>query len=216
MFSKARDFFSRLLAVFLGEEPRVTFDIKVKALKSLFDELDREVRGFRRQVGLVCPERCGHCCENGRVETTELEMLPMAVDLVQNGEAERFYDAADKLDFEGRCVFYEPDPGRPGLGRCGRYELRPLICRLFAFSGNADKYGRTRLIVCGIIKDADPLRAQRAIELVEREQFKPPVMAAYVMKASLADPELAREQLPINLALKRAIDRVWLHRKFGK
>ena len=199
-----------------GDRPRITLDMKVKALKSLFGELDRDIERFRHKAGILCPEGCGHCCENARVETTELEMLPLAFELVNSGEAERFYNAADKLDYEGRCVFYESDPDLPGRGRCGRYELRPLICRLFAFSGNADKYGRTRLIVCGVIKDADPEGARKAIELVENGRIKPPIMAAYVMKSSLADPELSRAQLPINLALKRAVDRVWLHQKFGK
>jgi hypothetical protein len=69
--------------------------------------------------------------------------------------------------------------------------------------------------VCGVIKDADPERARKAAELVEHGKVRPPMMGAFVTKASMADPELAREQLPINRALKRAIDRVWLHQKFG-
>lgn len=195
---------------------RITLNLKVKALKSLYEEVDGTVDSFRCQAGLNCLEGCGHCCENARVETTELEMLPMAVELVRKGEAERFYEAADKLDFEGRCVFYESVLGHPGMGRCSRYEFRPTVCRLFAFSGNADKYGQTRLVICSVLKESDPVAAQRAIDLVERGRIRPPIMSSCITKASMADPELAREQLPINRALKRAIDRVWIHQKFGE
>lgn len=140
----------------------------------------------------------------------------MAANLVRFGLADLYYQAADKLDFGGRCVFYEPEAGHPGRGRCSRYELRPLICRLFAFSGNTDKNGRPRLIVCGKIKDADPQHSQKAVELVAYGEVRPPIMSEYVMKAAAIDPQLAREQLPINLAFKRAVDRVWLNQKFQR
>jgi Fe-S-cluster containining protein len=217
---------SLVLSVFRGFLSRITFsqngvpgltaEDKAKALRYLFDELNGEIAWFRLEVGLKCPGACGYCCENSVVETTELEMIPVALELVHQGTAERFYDTAEKMDFEGRCVLYEPDLDRPGSGRCSHYELRPFICRLFGFSGNPDKNGAMRLVACGRMKEKDRATVEKAVAIVEEGHIKPPVMANYITKAASIDPELAREQVPINKALKRAIDRVWLHQKFAR
>ena len=140
VMSALRGFLSRISRSHT-EAPGLTSEAKAEALRHLFEELNGEIAWFRLEVGLKCPGACGYCCENSVVETTELEMLPMALELVRRGEAEKFYEAGEKMDFDGRCVLYEPDLDRPGNGRCGRYNLRPLICRLFGFSGNPDKNG---------------------------------------------------------------------------
>ncbi|NTV29049.1 MAG: YkgJ family cysteine cluster protein [Candidatus Omnitrophica bacterium] len=208
-----RNLSDRLHAL-VGRVRNVGIPDKARAIKKLFAEVDRDIETFRRKMDLSCPQRCGHCCENARVETTELDMLPMAMRLVRLGEAERLYEAADRLEFEGRCVLYHPDEGHTGRGRCGCYELRPLVCRMFAFSGNPDKHGQNRLVVCGVLRDRVPDTVRRACAQVESGAVRPPLMADYILKAAMPDPEMAREQLPINLAFKRAVDRVWLYRKF--
>ena len=188
---------------------------KVKKLKALFAEVNVRTRSFQKLTGLNCPERCGACCESPHIETTELEMLPLADELVRNGKATDWYAQAEGRDFSGQCVFFVPSPSGKMRGCCQAYELRPLICRLFAFSGNRDKHGHVRLVTCKVIKKAAPVLAEKALSDVVSGQISPPVMADLMLRASTLDPDMSRESLPINTALKKALERLWLYQRLS-
>ena len=178
----------------------------------LFAEASRLTRAFQVKTRLTCPEGCGSCCASPFIETTELELLPLADELIRKGKAETCYDKAEAREFRGQCIFYNP-AGKGGC--CEAYHLRPLICRLFAYSGNRDKYGRIRLVTCKIIKEADPVLAEKALADVASGKIIPPVMSGYIMQASSLDPELSHESLPINTAFKKAVERLGLSKKLN-
>jgi Fe-S-cluster containining protein len=188
---------------------------KVRKLRALFREVDARIRTFQQKTGLLCSERCGSCCESPHIETTELEMLPLAEALIRNSQAEGWYAQAERQDFQGQCVFFTASPADKMSGCCQVYALRPLICRLFAFGGNRDKNGRVRLVTCKVIKSARPAVAERALADVAEGKVVPPVMADLIMRASTLDPELSRESLPINTAFKNAVERLWLHERLN-
>lgn len=189
---------------------------RIRHVRRIYADVDREMRGFRKAAGLGCPGRCGHCCANSNVETTVLEMLPLAQELLRRGEAERWCQEADTKDFPGQCVFYAPDENSPDQGRCRVYAWRPLICRMFGFTGNRDKYGRLRLVACRVMKQLSPHLLEEALGSVDAGKSRPPVMADFVMRASMVDPELSKDSLGINEAFQKAVERLWLARKFGR
>jgi Fe-S-cluster containining protein len=142
-------------------------------------------------------------------------MLPIAAALLEQGTAEDFYARAEQQDFKGRCIFFEPELKLGAPGHCGIYEHRPLICRLFSSSGNTDKSGKTRLVVCSLIKETQAVPFQQAAADVLSGRLAAPVMGHYNMRIMAVDAELARENLSINSAFKRAIERIFMHKKLS-
>ena len=57
-------------------------------LMDLFASLDEDIQEFKEASRLDCPVRCGHCCEGSEIETTVLEMMPLANYLLNSGETE--------------------------------------------------------------------------------------------------------------------------------
>ena len=188
---------------------------KIDGIRKIYKDLDADVAHFQQACGFECLKACGHCCENPRIEITELEMLPIAAALLEQGTAEDFYARAEQQDFKGRCIFFEPELKLGAPGHCGIYEHRPLICRLFSSSGNTDKSGKTRLVVCSLIKETQAVPFQQAAADVLSGRLAAPVMGHYNMRIMAVDAELARENLSINSAFKRAIERIFMHKKLS-
>ncbi len=205
--------FLRVLQRFFGLPLPGSIEDKARRLRGVFSLLDKETALFRKKTGLQCPGGCGHCCATAGVETTELEMFPLALALEKAKKAEAFYRQAEEQGFEGRCVFYTPTEGH-GSGCCAAYLQRPLICRLFGCAGNRDKHGKPRLVGCAVFKKTQPDEAEAAYEGVLSGKIRVPFMTEWVMRAAAVDPELSREHLPVNTAFKRALERVWLNNKY--
>ncbi|MEI6437793.1 MAG: YkgJ family cysteine cluster protein [Candidatus Omnitrophota bacterium] len=186
---------------------------KTRRLKGIYRSLDKETAAFKIASGLCCVNPCGQCCINSTVEATELEMLPMAAELIRSGAAEQAYQQAEDRHFEGRCVVYSSGDL---YGKCLSYEQRPLVCRLFGFAGNRDKHGRPRLVTCGLIKHSQPQQVELVLGKVAQGGLNAPMMNDWVMRLSAVDPQMARESFPINTALKKALERIWLNRKYNQ
>lgn len=203
-------------------------------VRELFQIVDSEVARFVELTGIRCPQGCGRCCDSLKIETTALEMLPLAAHLWANGEAEntlvmlkraaltqteeappaeRTYSQRPKT---ARCIFYEQNPGISQNGRCNAYDLRPLICRLFGFFSVKDKHGKYVYGSCKVIKERYPnafLKAQEAIQ----NGFHPSAMTDFSIQIISMATELGKEMLPINTAAQIAIEKIGLalHLKNG-
>lgn len=181
-----------------------------RAALSVLHEIDVINRDLQTRTGLSCPSGCGACCENPHIETTVLEMLPAAFDLVRRGEAETFLEKESIVTGAGRCVFYEPDAGQPGRGRCGRYDVRPGICRLFGFATARTRRGR-ELAACRVHKATSAEAVARvALEIVEGRPVAD--FPAAAVKLAEIDPTLGTTTRPINEALREALLRVLMER----
>ncbi|MBF0618752.1 MAG: YkgJ family cysteine cluster protein [Candidatus Omnitrophica bacterium] len=182
---------------------------KVRALEGQFKAVHVGTQAFAKAAGLKCPRGCGACCAGTSVEATELEMLPLAVSLVEDGEAEIWYNLAEQRAFRGGCVFYKPGR-KTGEGSCAQYAYRPLVCRLFGYSGNPDKDGKIRFSACTRLRQEQASCIAQANEGIAAGRLNIPVMTQEVMKLTGIDAGLARDLIPINMAFKRAVERVWL------
>jgi Fe-S-cluster containining protein len=171
------------------------------SVRGVYTEIDAATEAFRRGSGLACVEGCGACCRKPGIEARVVEMLPAALALTAAGTAAEWHERATAVA-DGACVFYQPDPEDPRRGRCGNYEHRPSVCRLFGFAAVKRRDGRPELASCRPMKDAF------AATLAALDPAAAPAFADYGLKVGLATAHSGlSELLPINTALARALEK---------
>lgn len=169
---------------------------------ALFREADRGADGLTQATGLHCPTGCGHCCAHHKPHATVADVMLLAEAEVERGTAELRIQQLQALPDDAPCIYFAA--GRLP-GGCTAYSLRPLVCRLFGFSATRDKHGELALSACHVHK-------REAKEAVERAQAyvaeggEVAVMADLQIQADAIDPDRAREQVPINRALQKALE----------
>lgn len=173
---------------------------------AVYTRMDQLIADFQDRCGLRCPAGCGLCCLTAEVHTTVIEMLPTALVLLQRDEAEKWLEVIDKQSPFELCVFFEKDISPGQSGHCANYYRRPSICRLFGFAAVRDRLGFLELAVCKQLRQIDPETVASAV----RYQNQAPSFADCTAQLYAIDPSAKVGLLPINEALKRAIQRVGL------
>lgn len=184
----------------------MTLEEKVLAIERVYDDLNKKMAAFQGWAAIHCLPGCGKCCFKPDIEATTLEFLPYALHLYQLNQAEIWLQ---KLQESSSSICLLLDPQSTGAGFCSSYVHRPLICRLFGFSARKNKYGKTELVTCQVIKSDQPERVE-AVGMGIDSGESIPVMNRFYMQLHAIDFELTREFFPINEAMKRAIE-VILH-----
>lgn len=181
--------------------------IIIAQLLRLFHEVDKEAQRFKKLTGIHCPQMCAACCVKSNVETTALEMLPVALELWLKDEADVWLKKIESTRHAGLCVFFKPQVGMPENGRCMIYSLRPLVCRLFGFFTIKDKYGNYVYGSCKVIREKYLDSYHRATKLIA-EGFHPSNMTDFAIRLIGMNSGLGRKMIPINLATKIALEKV--------
>lgn len=180
---------------------------KVKSVEKLFDRLEAEIHQFKTDSGIKCISGCGKCCTKPDIEASPLEFIPWAFHLFLNGKAEEVLNNLTLRD-DPVCMLYqtlsETDSSR---GYCSEYKYRGLICRLFGYGAAKDKYGKLRMVTCKIIKESQPEVFQKASDAINTS-MPAPVFSEYYTRLSMIDFRLGGTILPINMAMKRALEEV--------
>ena len=188
----------------------MTLQAKVNAVESLFLQLDREISEVQSKTGLTCKAGCGKCCTYSEIDASPLEFLPWAYHLFLNGEAEQVLTLLETND-TAICHNYRPlGLIETGSGSCGNYAYRGLICRLFGYGATTDKYGKLRLATCKIIREGQPEAIEKTNELIATAGHIP-IFTHYYMQLSQIDHDMGNQILPVNKALKRALEEVLRH-----
>jgi uncharacterized protein len=178
----------------------------------MFHAVDADISAFQDATGLHCPTGCGHCCETQTPFVSVADMMPIAVDVVARGDGEALYDRAiANADAGAPCAIFQP--GRLP-GGCTEYELRPMLCRLFGFAAVRDKHRHPRLALCRIHARDLPDVSARATAFVD-DGGAVPLFAEWQAEVDSLDPDGSREQLPINVALARALERELLRARYA-
>ncbi len=178
---------------------------RVELVEALFLQLEQESAQFQQASGLGCVAGCGKCCTYPDIEASPLEFLPWAFHLFLNGEAENTLALLNK-NHSATCFIYAPLT-KLDHGRCSDYKYRGLICRLFGFAANTDKYGNLRLATCKIIKEGQAERYADTAEAISKGLYVP-IFTEYYMQLNQIDFHMGNLILPINKALKHAIEEV--------
>lgn len=178
---------------------------KVQLVERLFYQLEQESAQFVKASGLGCVSGCGKCCTYPDVEASPLEFLPWAFHLFLNGEAEKMLQTLN-VTHVSTCLIYKP-LSVVDQGRCSNYKYRGLICRLFGFGASTDKYGKLRLATCKIIKEGQSKNYNSTVEAIDKG-LHVPIFTNYYMQLNQIDFNLGNIILPINKALKMALEEV--------
>ncbi len=183
----------------------MSIERRVQLVEKLFHKLDQESTQFEQSSGLSCVSGCGKCCTHPDVEASPLEFLPWAFHLFLNGKALKTLLILKKTS-SSTCFIYKP-LSIIDQGRCSNYKYRGLICRLFGFAANTDKYGKLRLATCKIIKEGQADNYNTTSKAIAKGMYVP-VFTEYYMQLNQIDFRLGNIILPINKALKMALEEV--------
>jgi hypothetical protein len=185
----------------------MAIELKVRKVEELFDRLEKESTAFKSQTGLHCLAGCGKCCSKPDIDASPLEFLPWAFHLFLNGKAEEVLLELDHSSIK-TCAIYRPLALLEEYnGSCSNYRYRGLICRLFGYAASRDKYGALRLATCKIIKEEQLINFNNTEEAISKGLYVP-IFTDYYMQLAQIDYRLATTMLPINQALKIAIEEV--------
>tara|TARA_R110002051_G_scaffold212056_1_gene277202 strand:+ start:2958 stop:3566 length:609 start_codon:yes stop_codon:yes gene_type:complete len=196
----------------------MSIEKKVRAVELLYAGLDHEIAAFQSQTALHCKAGCGKCCTHAEVDASPLEFLPWAFHLFLNGTALKTLEEL-KTKSSPICHIYQPlSVVDSSSGKCSDYIYRGLICRLFGYGANRDKFGEMRLATCKIIKEGQAENYEAAKKAMS-EGLYVPIFTDYYMNLSQIDFRLGNVILPINKALRQAIEEVlqyYAYRPFPK
>ena len=181
----------------------MTLTEKVRAVEGVFNDLDAEIASFQQWSGLGCKFGCGKCCFKPDIEATALEFLPFAKHLHDSGLSQDWLNRLEETP--EICLILNPTQATQGL--CSEYKHRGLICRLFGYSARTNKYGGKELVTCSIIKNEQTVAYESAGERIANGE-EVPVMNQFYMRLHSIDHQLAQDFLPINEAIRRAIETV--------
>jgi hypothetical protein len=180
---------------------------KVRLVEELFDRLEIEITAFQSETHLSCNVGCGKCCTTPNIDASPLEFLPWAFHLFLNGIAEATLAELNNIT-TNNCLLYRPlSILEHHKGKCSNYRYRGLICRLFGYAANTDKYGKLRLATCKIIKEEQQENFIAAEESINKGKYVP-VFTDYYMRLAQIDMRMGITLVPINEALKMAIEEV--------
>ena len=183
----------------------MSIERRVQLVENLFYQLEQESAQFGQSSGISCVSGCGKCCTYPDVEASPLEFLPWAFHLFLTGEVEKTLIMLNKTK-SSTCLIYKP-LSIIDQGRCSSYKYRGLICRLFGFAANTDKYGNLRLATCKIIKEGQTDNYNSTAEAITKGLYVP-VFTEYYMQLNQIDFHLGNIILPVNKALKMALEEV--------
>lgn len=183
----------------------------VKAVERLYRELDAEQAKIRKIAPMSCPSGCVKCCLGKNVSAAPLEFLPYAYAQYKAGTLEDLYWKYKESTREG-CLLLDYDELTQN-GKCGAYQNRGLVCRLFGASAKTDKNGNKAYIGCSILKEelAKTPEKQAMIEA------KVPTASEYYTHLRGIDVDYGSMLLPVNLAIIKALEIVYYHtRRYSK
>tara|TARA_R110000868_G_scaffold197846_4_gene444062 strand:+ start:463 stop:1047 length:585 start_codon:yes stop_codon:yes gene_type:complete len=176
---------------------------KMWELRELSAQIDQEYTlmtnvfgAYQSSTKLSCPPLCGKCCNNPDIEATPIELLPLALELYDQGRLdEDFLKHLDQLDL---CFSYRPKDGQPNLGQCQFYQQRPSVCRMFGIAGYRNKSNEIQLSTCSILKEQNGENYQKALE----NKNQAPVIGKWSTRVNVLEPTLGQRYYKLNLALK--------------
>jgi hypothetical protein len=180
---------------------------KVRLVEELFGRLEIEINTCKSETHLSCNMGCGKCCSTPNIDASPLEFLPWAFHLFLNGKAEETLEELNNTT-QKKCLLYRPlSVLEYHKGNCSNYRYRGLICRLFGYAANTDKFGKLRLTTCKIIKEEQQENFNAAEDAINKGQYVP-IFTDYYMQLAQIDMRMGIILLPINEALKMAIEEV--------
>ena len=188
---------------------------KSQEVRKVFEELDLEIKAFISASNLSCLPGCGFCCSNPKVSASVLEFLPLAFDLYEKGKAEKALELLEQQGENHYCILYKSLSEDHSKGYCSDYTNRGMICRLFGSASRRNKEGKKEIITCKKIKEGKKDLYEKASKAVNEEMIIPSSSGAYTQLYNI-DFQLTAEQMPINQAIKKAVEAVLTYKFYSE
>ena len=182
----------------------------IDEVEQVFRELDIHLKQTAVESGLNCPDFCGVCCRKPDIEATPLEFMPLAAWLYKTGKVNEFLAKLDNPNHNW-CACLDPDATTKGEWGCKYYEHRGLICRLFGFGFRLNRENFPVLVTCKIMKSTRSSAVAKAGQMAEARPEEMPIFSNYFMRLLAVDPDLAVTQMPINQAIRSAIEKLYFY-----
>lgn len=124
---------------------------RIHQLEQVYAELEHSLRAFKAAGLFGCKTGCGACCTKpNAVWATVGELLPMAWKIYQEGRLEAVcQQLAQHLSSSTVCPVYKASGAAEGMGQCGSYKERPMVCRLFGSAVQHTRDGDLAVLACG-------------------------------------------------------------------
>lgn len=166
---------------------------------------------YQKKSDLHCLSGCGKCCTNPDIEASPLEMIPLALKILDENKLDEWLEKLENSN-QKPCILYESHSSDGSKGACGSYLERPSICRMFGVAGRLDKYQKVSLSICKLIKE----NYSELYKTVEKEANpqNTPLFGPWTLRLSQLDPDLIQKRMPINQALKKALEKVALYAQY--
>lgn len=179
----------------------------VDRVMSAFAQVDQKIAAFQLKTGLRCVSGCGRCCPESDIQTTVLEMIPAAHEILCRGQSGFWIDRIAEQNSTGRCVFFSTEQLPDSSGHCEFYKWRPAICRLFGFATVHNRLNQKLLAACKYMKQTCPETVATAVAC----QDEAPCFSDVGTSIYGLDPALGTRLMPINEALEKAVTRLGLY-----
>ncbi len=194
----------------------MVYDI-ITQLNTIYTDIEKAQEPWKKVSPLQCPQGCGSCCVEFEPDVLEIEALYMAAWLL-SCDKDRALAIADEtyvwprfIEQSKGCFLYNPDDEY----HCTVYEGRALICRLFGYSGDTGKDGKTRWKPCKLVDEEFLMkgftkRQYKEEEIITLTGALPPVMSVFLREALAIMPDEAGITIPLREALPKAIQKLQL------
>jgi Fe-S-cluster containining protein len=173
-------------------------------LEKVYEEMSSTFSLYQKNTGLQCPSGCGRCCTNPGIEASVLEMIPFALKIYDQGQLEEWIQKLEER-INPQCVLLQMDQAS-GKTKCLSYHERPSVCRMFGVAGTYNKHQEITLAICKLLKELNT-------EL-PRPSEATPLIPHWTAKLTALDPELSKNKLPINLAMKGALEKIAFYTQY--
>ena len=182
----------------------------IEEVEKVFEELDAHLQSTSEVSGLKCPDFCGMCCRKSDIEASPIEFMPLAAWLYKTGKVDDFLARLDHPKHPW-CACFDPDATSRGEWGCQFYEKRGLICRLFGFGFRLNRENLPVLVTCKIMKCTQSAAVAKAGGMAATSPEEMPIFSNYFMRLLAIDPDLAVPQMPINDAIRVAIEKLYFY-----
>lgn len=169
-------------------------------------EIAQTYSHYQNERKLFCRSGCGECCLHPGIEASVLEMLPLALYLYDQGQAESTLEALLQHEEKAGCFFYKASSEDRKSGQCSVYPYRPAVCRMFGAAGYRGREGEVLLSICKVIKADEPEAVIDAQQSLVSQT--PPMMRNHKALIAQLDYELSKENMPIKQATVAALEKV--------
>ena len=183
----------------------------VLAVEEVYAELEKHLEKIISHTRMKCLHLCNACCNKTGIEASPIEFIPLAAYLYQTGQIDEFLIRLDESDKTGYCVLFSPEAWKNGEWACLQYEKRGLICRLFGYGYRLNREGIPELVTCKVLKELCPEEIAQARLLGIEKPDMVPLFSNYFMQLYSINPDLGTTLMPINQAIRKAIEKLYFY-----